>query len=48
VIREAGGRLTTWSGEELPGDSAVATNGLVHEAVLAALREDAGDANEGR
>jgi len=38
VITEAGGRLTTWSGGEALGDSAVATNGALHEAVLEAIR----------
>ncbi len=39
VIREAGGRITTWDGEAGPGGSAVATNGHLHDAVLAAIRE---------
>ena len=38
VITEAGGRMTTWAGEDRVGDSVVATNGLLHDAVLAALR----------
>jgi histidinol-phosphatase len=37
VITEAGGKLTTWEGESDLGASAVASNGLLHEAVLAAL-----------
>ena len=38
VITEAGGRMTTWEGEDRVGGSVVATNGLLHDAVLAALR----------
>ena len=38
VITEAGGQITTWGGEPGPGDSAIATNGLLHEAVLEAIR----------
>jgi len=41
VITEAGGRLTTWEGEDRAGDSAVATNGLLHADVLRILAEDA-------
>jgi histidinol phosphatase-like enzyme (inositol monophosphatase family) len=41
VITEAGGRLTTWDGEERAGDSVVATNGLLHAQVLHILAEDA-------
>jgi histidinol phosphatase-like enzyme (inositol monophosphatase family) len=37
VIREAGGRITTWEGEAGPGASTIATNGLLHEAVLDVL-----------
>jgi len=37
VITEAGGRLTTWSGSEAIGDSAVATNGILHATMLEAL-----------
>ncbi|MGI8926977.1 MAG: inositol monophosphatase family protein [Tepidiformaceae bacterium] len=37
VITEAGGRLSTWDGSRAAGESAVATNGLLHEAVLAAI-----------
>ena len=40
VITEAGGRITTWEGEPGPGASAVATNSLLHEAVLASLTAD--------
>ncbi len=39
VITEAGGRLTTWSGDRSIGDSAVATNGTLHAHVIEALRE---------
>ena len=38
VITEAGGRITTWSGEDRVGDSSVATNGRLHAAVLEAIR----------
>ncbi len=38
LVREAGGRFTSLAGEPGPhGGSAVATNGLLHEAVLTAL-----------
>lgn len=37
VIGEAGGRITTWSGEDRVGDSSIATNGALHTAVLEAL-----------
>ncbi len=38
VVREAGGTMTTWSGEPvLSGTSALTTNGLLHEAVLPRL-----------
>jgi histidinol phosphatase-like enzyme (inositol monophosphatase family) len=40
IIREAGGRLTTWEGEERVGESAVATNGAVHEELLRVLAAD--------
>ncbi len=40
VITEAGGRMTTWAGEDRVGDSVVATNGLLHDAVLKALHAD--------
>jgi histidinol phosphatase-like enzyme (inositol monophosphatase family) len=40
VIREAGGRITTWAGEDRLGDSVVATNGLLHKPVMAALALD--------
>ena len=39
LVEEAGGRLTTLAGERtIHGGSAVATNGLLHEEVLARLR----------
>jgi histidinol-phosphatase len=39
LVREAGGRFTSVAGEPGPhGASAVATNGLLHDGVLAALR----------
>lgn len=41
VITEAGGRMTTWDGEDRVGESVVASNGLLHEAVLTALRAKA-------
>ncbi|MEO6398728.1 MAG: inositol monophosphatase family protein [Tepidiformaceae bacterium] len=41
VITEAGGRITTWEGEERVGESVVATNGLLHDSVLAALHTEA-------
>ncbi|HCV00100.1 MAG: histidinol phosphate phosphatase [Dehalococcoidia bacterium] len=39
LLEEAGGRLTTWSGMDGAGKDAVATNGLVHEALQAILAE---------
>jgi histidinol-phosphatase len=37
-VEEAGGRFTTLAGEAVPaGGSAVSTNGLVHEELLALL-----------
>ncbi len=39
VIEEAGGRFTSWSGERrIDGGDAVATNGILHDAVLDLLR----------
>ena len=38
VIRGAGGRLTNWDGRDGVFDSVIATNGLLHDAVLEALR----------
>lgn len=39
IVREAGGRLTTIGGDEsIYGGSAVASNGLVHDALIALLR----------
>ena len=38
IITEAGGRFTSLDGQDGPhGGSAVATNGLLHEATLRAL-----------
>ena len=42
VITEAGGGFSQWDGTPGVGSSVVATNGVLHEAVLAALREDSG------
>ncbi|NJD65237.1 MAG: inositol monophosphatase family protein [Chloroflexi bacterium] len=42
VITEAGGGFSQWDGTPGVGGSVVATNGVLHGAVLAALREDAG------
>ncbi len=42
VISEAGGGFSQWDGTPGVGGSVVATNGILHGAVLAALREDAG------
>ncbi len=39
LVREAGGRFTSLEGSDGPhGGSAVATNGLLHDEVLARLR----------
>jgi len=40
VITEAGGRMTTWSGEDRVGDSVAASNGLVHNELLQILALD--------
>ncbi len=37
VITEAGGRITTWEGEDRVGESAVATNGALHAAIMEAI-----------
>ena len=38
IVEEAGGRCTTFSGgEPAPGESILTTNGLLHDAVVAAL-----------
>ena len=34
VITEAGGTITTWTGEPGPGASGIASNGVVHRAIL--------------
>jgi fructose-1,6-bisphosphatase/inositol monophosphatase family enzyme len=40
ILREAGGRFSTWSGEEkIDGGDAVATNGIIHEHVLKILQQ---------
>jgi histidinol phosphatase-like enzyme (inositol monophosphatase family) len=38
VIREAGGRISTWDGSAEVGDSVAASNGLLHEELLALLQ----------
>ncbi|MBX8996623.1 histidinol-phosphatase, partial [Corynebacterium testudinoris] len=39
LVTEAGGRFTSLAGEDGPhGGDAVATNGLLHDAVLSTLR----------
>ena len=41
IVTEAGGRFTSLDGEHgCTGPDAVATNGILHEAVLAALAPD--------
>ncbi|MEX0801237.1 MAG: histidinol-phosphatase [Dehalococcoidia bacterium] len=41
IIEEAGGRFSDWKGERtISGGNAVATNGKLHDAVLALLRGD--------
>ncbi|MDA1178279.1 MAG: histidinol-phosphatase [Planctomycetota bacterium] len=41
ILREAGGRYTDWQGRESgTSGSAIATNGLVHDEVLAVLQHD--------
>ncbi|GAB4320572.1 MAG: inositol monophosphatase family protein [Dehalococcoidia bacterium] len=42
VIREAGGTISEWSGAPGPGADSIATNGLLHSAVVAALRPQRG------
>jgi len=37
IVREAGGRLTTWEGQERVGESAIATNGMVHDELVQLL-----------
>lgn len=39
IITEAGGTLTTWDGRQAVGESAVATNGLLHEEILRLLHQ---------
>lgn len=38
IVREAGGRFSTWDGQEPLGDSAIATNGALHDTMLALAR----------
>jgi myo-inositol-1(or 4)-monophosphatase len=41
VIEGAGGRITDWhGGDPVSGLSSVATNGVLHDAVIRALRGD--------
>ena len=40
VIREAGGGFSQWDGNPALGDSAVATNGLLHSEVIRLLAAD--------
>jgi histidinol-phosphatase len=41
IVEEAGGKLGDYRGNAgIYGESAVSTNGLLHEAVLAILRQD--------
>lgn len=40
VVTEAGGRVTTWEGEDRVGASCVASNGLLHGELLRALHGD--------
>lgn len=43
IVEEAGGRLTSLAGERtIHGGSALATNGILHEAILEVLRQSAG------
>ncbi|MEX2081632.1 MAG: inositol monophosphatase family protein, partial [Dehalococcoidia bacterium] len=37
IINEAGGRISTWDGSPGPGGSSIASNGVLHPAVLAAI-----------
>jgi len=37
VITEAGGRMTTWAGQDEVGDSVAASNGLLHAELLPIL-----------
>ena len=40
IAKEAGGRVTNYAGEDcfMQGDSVVATNGVIHEDLLAGVR----------
>ncbi len=44
LLKEAGGRLTTWAGVDVAGDDAVATNGRVHAQLLDVLTQPEADA----
>jgi myo-inositol-1(or 4)-monophosphatase len=39
IVREAGGRTSDFAGARMRPEAIVATNGLVHDDVLAVLRE---------
>jgi fructose-1,6-bisphosphatase/inositol monophosphatase family enzyme len=43
IVEEAGGRVSAADGAEVPtdGSSLVATNGLLHDAVMERIRDDA-------
>jgi histidinol phosphatase-like enzyme (inositol monophosphatase family) len=38
ILTEAGGRVTTWQGEDRVGDSVIASNGHLHEELLTLLQ----------
>lgn len=38
VVREAGGSITTWDGEDGPGTSVAASNGILHPELLERIR----------
>lgn len=49
VVSEAGGRFTDWAGRDrIDSGDGVATNGLLHDAVLACLRPAAAPHGDGR
>ena len=41
IVKEAGGRVTNYAGEDyfMEGDSVVATNGVIHQNLLEAVRQ---------
>ena len=45
IVREAGGRVTNYAGDDffMQGDSVVATNRVVHDDLLAGIKETQGD-----